>query len=54
MKIEDKKIDYKFLNIIFYVGFAIAIFYVLKNIGVMDKIVDVILALIPVFLANVI
>lgn len=54
MKIEDKKIDYKFLNIIFYVGFAIAIFYVLKNIGVMDKIVDVILALIPVFLGIII
>lgn len=54
MKIEDKKIDYKFLNIIFYVGFVIAIFYVLKNIGVMDKIIETIVALIPVFLGIII
>lgn len=54
MKIEDKKIDYKFLNIMFYVGFAILIFYVLKNIGIMDKIVEALIALVPVFLGVVI
>jgi len=50
MKIEDKKIDYKFLNLILYVGFVIVIFYVLKNIGVLDKIVEALIALIPIFL----
>lgn len=50
MKIEDKRIDYKFLNLMLYVGFAIVIFYVLKNIGIMDKIIEVLIALIPIFL----
>lgn len=50
MKIENEKIDYKILNLIFYFGFAVAIFYVLKNIGIMDKIIEALIALIPVFL----
>ena len=54
MKIEERKIDYKFLNIILYAGFAIVIFYVLKNIGVTDKVVEALIALIPVFLGVVI
>lgn len=54
MKIEDKKIDYKFLNFILYSGFGIVIFYVLKNIGIMDKIIEVFVALSPVFLGVVI
>ena len=50
MKIEDKKFDFKFLNFMMYFGFAVAIYFLLKNIGVMDKIVESIVALTPVFL----
>ena len=50
MKIEDKKFDFKFLNFMIYFGFAVAIYFLLKNIGVMDKIVESIVALTPVFL----
>lgn len=54
MKIEDKKIDYKFLNFVLYSGFLIVVFYVLKSIGIMDKIIEVIVALSPVFLGIII
>lgn len=54
MKIEDKKFDYKFLNFLMYFGFSIAIFYFLKSIGIMDKIIDSIIALVPIFLGVVI
>lgn len=50
MKIEDKKFDFKFLNFMMYFGFAVAIYFLLKNIGMMDKIVESIVALTPVFL----
>lgn len=53
MKIEDKRIDYKFLNIILYVGFAVGIFYVLKNIGIIDKMFEAIIALVPIFIGVV-
>ncbi len=50
MKIEDKKFDFKFLNFMMYFGFAVAIYFLLKNIGMMDKIIESIVALTPVFL----
>lgn len=50
MKIDEKKFDYKFLNFLMYFGFSVAIFYFLKSIGIMDKIIDSVIALIPVFL----
>ncbi|MDD3304320.1 MAG: AI-2E family transporter [Clostridia bacterium] len=53
MKIEDKKFDFKFLNFMLYFGFAVAIYFLLKNIGIMDKIVQAIGALVPVFLGIV-
>lgn len=51
MKIEDKKLDYKFINIMLYFAFAIAIFYVLKSIGIMDKIVGALMSLAPILIA---
>lgn len=53
MKIEDKKFDFKFLNFMMYFGFAVAIYFLLKNIGMMDKIIESIIALTPVFLGIV-
>lgn len=50
IKIEDKKFDFKFLNFLMYFGFSVIIFYLLKNIGFMDKILASIVALTPVFL----
>lgn len=50
MKIEDKEFDFKFLNFMMYFGFAVAIYFLLKNIGMLDKIIESIVALTPVFL----
>lgn len=50
IKIEDKKFDFKFLNFLMYFGFSVVIFFLLKSLGLMDKIVDSIIALTPVFL----
>ena len=47
-KIE--KFDFKFLNTIMYIGAIIGIYYVLKNIGIMDKIVQAFFSLIPVYI----
>lgn len=49
---EEKveRFDFKFLNTIMYIGAIIGIYYVLKNIGIMDKIVEALLALTPVYL----
>lgn len=46
--------DFKFLNKIMYFGTAIIIYYVLKNVGIFDKIVEALLALTPVYLGIVI
>lgn len=54
MKIEEKKFDYKFLNFLMYFGFSVAIFYFLKSIGIMDKIINSIIALVPVFIGVII
>lgn len=50
IKIEDKKFDFKFLNFLMYFGFSVVIFFLLKSLGLMDKILDSIVALAPVFL----
>lgn len=42
--------DFKFLNNVMYIGLIIGIFYFLKSIGIMDKVADAIVALIPVFI----
>lgn len=54
MKVEEKSFDFKFLNFLMYFGFAVAIYFLLKNLGWMDKIVQSIAALLPVFLGIVI
>lgn len=46
--------DFKFLNKLMYIGAAIIIYYVLKNIGIFDKLVDALLALTPVYLGIII
>lgn len=46
--------DFKFLNKLMYIGTAIIIYYVLKNIGIFDKLVDALLALTPVYLGIII
>lgn len=47
---KKEKFDFRFLNIIMYVGAAIIVFYVLKNLGIMDKIANILVALIPVYI----
>ena len=54
MKINDKGFDFKFLNFLMYFGFAVAIYFLLKNIGIMDKIVEAIISLTPVYLGIII
>lgn len=46
--------DFRFLNKLMYFGAAIVVYYVLKNIGIFDKIVEAILALTPVYLGIII
>ena len=45
---KETKFDFKFLNIAMYTFFIIGIYFVLKAIGIMDKIESAILALLPV------
>lgn len=54
MKEIKTNFDFKFLNKVMYIGAIIGIFYFLKNLGIMDKIVDCIVSLMPVFLGLVI
>lgn len=54
MKIEEKKFDYKFLNFLMYFTFSVVIFYFLKSIGIMDKIIESIIALVPIFIGIII
>lgn len=50
MKIEENKIDFKFLNFAMYMIFAIIVYYVLDNLGIMSKIFEALGALIPVLI----
>jgi len=54
MKEAKSSFDFNFLNKLMYIGAIIGIFYFLKSIGIMDKIVDALVSLIPVFLGIVI
>ncbi len=45
---KETKFDFKFLNTTMYTFFIIGIYFVLKAIGIMDKIESAILALLPV------
>ena len=47
---KEEKFNFKFLNTIMYIGAIIGIYYILKNIGIMDKIVEAFFGLIPVYL----
>ena len=53
---EEKKdsFDFRFLNKLMYISTFIIVFYLLKSIGILDKITIVIKALIPVLLGIVI
>lgn len=46
----SEKFDFKFLNRIMYVGAFIAIYYVLKNVGLLDKVFEALAALTPVYI----
>lgn len=51
MKEEIKeKFDFKFLNTVMYIGTIIGIYYVLKNIGIIDKVVEAFFSLVPVYI----
>lgn len=54
MKEETTKFDFKFLNLIMYFGAAIIAYYVLKNLGIMDKVIQAIVALTPVYIGIII
>ncbi len=49
-----KEFDFRFLNKIMYVAAAIAIFYVCKNLGLVDVLLEINSALIPVYIGIVI
>lgn len=50
MKEVKSSFDFNFLNKAMYIGVIIGVFYFLKSIGVMDKVADAIVALVPVFI----
>lgn len=50
MATKRQEFDFKFLNKIMYIGAIIGIFYFLKSIGIMDKIYEAIIALVPVYI----
>ena len=50
MKEIKSGFDFNFLNKAMYIGVIIGIFYFLKSIGVMDKVAEALVALIPVFI----
>lgn len=54
MKEANVKFDVGFLNKVMYVGGLIGLFYFLKNIGVMDKIVEALVSLVPVFIGLIV
>ena len=54
MKIEDKTLDFKFLNIMMYCAFAFLICFFLKSIGLLEKLLQALLALAPIYLGFII
>ena len=51
---KSEKFNFKFLNIVMYIGASIGIYYVLKNIGIMDKIIESLISLTPIYLGFII
>lgn len=54
MKIKENGLDFKFINITIYGAAFIGLYFFLKNIGIMDKILSGIAALAPVFVGIII
>jgi predicted PurR-regulated permease PerM len=55
MKHENNEtFNFGFLNKIMYIGAIIGIYYVLKNIGIMDKIIQALVSLTPVYIGIVV
>ena len=50
MKVKDNGFDFSFLNKVIYVGAFIGLYFFLKNLGIMDKIIEGIVALTPVYI----
>jgi predicted PurR-regulated permease PerM len=49
-----KEFDFKFFNKVMYVSVIIVLFYILKNLGVIEKLIEINAALIPVYVGIVI
>jgi predicted PurR-regulated permease PerM len=47
--VKEERFNFKFLNLIMYIGAIVAIFYVLQNLGVMSKVKEILVSLVPVF-----
>lgn len=54
MKVKENELDFKFINIAIYGATFIGLYFFLKNIGIMDKILKGIAALTPVFVGIII
>ena len=54
MKVKDNGLDFKFINVAIYGAAFIGLYFFLKNIGIMDKILSGIAALVPVFVGIII
>lgn len=50
MATRKQEFDFKFFNKVMYIGTIIGIFFFLKSVGIMDKIYDAIVALVPVYI----
>ena len=46
---EENKFDFKFLNKVMYIVTIIIVFFALKEVGVIDKVVEILVALIPLY-----
>lgn len=51
---EKSKFDFKFLNKMMYVGAGIILLYVLKNLGILSKIGNILVSLTPVYIGIII
>ena len=51
---EENKFDFKFLNKVMYIVTIIIVFFALKEIGVIDKVVEILVALTPLYMGIVI
>lgn len=54
MKVKDNGLDFKFINVAIYGAAFIGLYFFLKNIGIMDKILSGIAALAPIFIGIII